>query len=244
MSITLDMSGVGPKIVVEYYPPLSTHDSYEVAILSVETYNLRKNVTSSNNLFHYDQTKVVNIPEGCYSLTDIAEEIDNAICSGPPLPDKHGEIGNRALCLTGNYKTQKIQFICRYEVDFSKENSVGSSLGFERKKYGAMEMHRSSENISLRRIKSIRIECDIAKGSFTNSEQGHCIREIFLQSDVGYKVIDHARSPLIYYPISGKIIDRIEIRLCDQNGELLDLGNQVSRVKLHLRQKKNNAFDI
>ena len=160
------------------------------------------------------------------------DEIDDILSSKPlTVVD---ELGFRALNLEGNWKTQKVQFMCRHDVDFTKKNSIGPSLGFGKTVHKALERHVSTKAITILDYPSINVEFSLVNGAYNNGVRRHILHELFMQSRAGYKLVDYAR-PLIYYPITVRVVDKIQIKFTNQEGKLLELTDQTSRERLHLR---------
>ena len=249
MSLALNISGEGAVITANFNPPITLEGDYDLSLLALETFNVKKNVTEKNNCLHYGEGKEIRIAPGCYTITDLSEAIDNALCTENNLAymggeDDEGEqmcdLGHRAIAISGNNQTQTIQFICRFAIDFGQPNSIGPSLGFNATIYESVKKHSSTKRIGFLDYACIHVECDIIKGAYNNGVRHHTIHEAFLESSAGYKVVDYAK-PVIYFPVVVQVIDKLQIRLCDQNGKLLDLADQISRVRLHLRPRKDYA---
>ena len=127
--------------------------------------------------------------------------------------------------------------ICRFPVDFNHPESIGPSLGFSKNKpYEPMVKHIAHKRPNIFRTRTIRVECNLVSGSFAGSKGTRILREIFLDVEIGYVKIDIPINP-IYFEIPGGIIDQLELRLCDQNGNLLNFRENYNFFQIHLRPK-------
>src|SRR6266566_9955703 len=80
MSLTLAFRGKEPVLSTYYYPPIELgYGKWELGLVNFQTFNSIPNVDKTNNLFHYDDDKVMEIPTGSYEITDIAEFLSRSL---------------------------------------------------------------------------------------------------------------------------------------------------------------------
>ncbi|WP_221936022.1 hypothetical protein, partial [Klebsiella pneumoniae] len=84
-----------------------------------------------------------------------------------------------AFSLKPNNNTLKSELYCSEVIDFSKENTIGKLLGFDDGVYDANKQHVSELPIDIIKVNSIRVECNITRGSFLNGVEGHVIHEFY-----------------------------------------------------------------
>ena len=131
------MSGKENGFLTDFYPPihLDRNSKYEAALLSVDTYYSFPNITRDNNKFTYstdsgNSWKTIELDTGCYELTSINDEIQRQmIING----DYNKETSEFYISITANVsKLKSIVHISHrdYTIDFSKPNTIGSTLGF------------------------------------------------------------------------------------------------------------------
>ena len=79
-SFQVVLTGVGSKLETKFTPPMTARAgcSYEVALVSLETYYSFGNIDESNNkfkVFLHNLWEIITIPIGCYELEDIDTEL-------------------------------------------------------------------------------------------------------------------------------------------------------------------------
>ena len=84
-------------------------------------------------------------------------------------------------------------------------------------------------------MNTIKVMCNIAKGSFHNGMSSHAVYEFSPDVNIGRKLIEKPNN-LIYYPLTTNIIDSINITLLDQDYiPIHNLGDKVSII-LHIKR--------
>lgn len=134
--------------------------------------------------------------------------------------------------------TLKSEIKCKYSIDFSKENTIGSLFGFSatQRLEQPNQWYKSNSTVNIIKINIIRIECSVTSGAYTNGTLSHVIHEFFPRVPPGYK-ISESPTNVIYLPVIARLIDRLNIRIVDQNNKLIDFGSEEVTVRLHLRRK-------
>jgi hypothetical protein len=202
---------------------------WELGLLELTTYNSIPNIEENvNDKFYYGNNHIT-IPEGSYEIEDIEKYIISK------LPK------NIKFSLKPNNNTLKSELFCSEAVNFEKENSLGKILGFKNKLYKENETHHSELPVDIIKVNSIRVECNITRGSYNNGMEGHIIHEFYPADPPGYKIIEAPRN-VIYLPIITKSIHNITISLRDQNGDLINFRGETISVRLHL--KRRDGFSI
>ncbi|KAF0706399.1 Uncharacterized protein FWK35_00034574, partial [Aphis craccivora] len=117
---------------------------------------------------------------------------------------------------------------------FNVENSIGPLLGFEKKNYEprmqCIDGYRSQKVTNLNSINSIKVTCNIARGSFNNHMSSHSIYEFSAGENIGSKLIQIPNN-LIYYKLNKTNIDSITIQLVDQDHNPINNLGQVSDAR-------------
>ena len=107
------------------------------------------------------------------------------------------------------------------EVDFRRNNSINSLLGFDNTHYSTG--FRESENmVNILTINSILVSIDIISGSYINGSTQPTICSFFPDVSPGYKIIENPHN-LLYLPIASDTIHCITIWLTYQYGNELNL---------------------
>lgn len=224
-SFIFTLTGNSSILEAFYFPPieLSENSVYGLGLVDLWTYNSIPNIDDRLNKIHFTGGLTITIPTGSYELSDLEDYIK-----------KRCEEEGITFHLKGNNNTLRCELESSKAVDFTQENSIGKLLGFR----GILKeniLHTSQEPVSIISVNAIRVECNIVSGAYLNNQKSFTLYEFFPSVDPGYKIIE-LPSPVIYLPVSRKVIDRIELRLVDQNGELINLQKSELTVRLHLKK--------
>lgn len=226
MSLTFTFTGNESVLSADIFPPVELEQPYEVGLLSFESYNSIPNVDSSNNKFHLENGKVIEIPEGTYEviaieafLRETLRKIDSTYF----------------IRLTTNNNTLQTTLRCTVDVDLTPENSIGRLLGLKPVKLKAGRELTTEGVVDIFKVNSVQVECNIATGSFINGRPAHTIYQFFPSVGAGFKLIEEP-NPVIYSPVSKHTISNITLRITDQLGELVNFRGERITIRLHLRR--------
>lgn len=250
-SLTLTLSGTSSLLSATYYPEieLDKNSNYVCALVDFHTYNTIPNVNKYNNKFHilkWDPTKEeqealslviqrapheeseIIIPEGSYEFDEIAQLLENEL-----------QKNNYDINITYNTRTMKCMLEINEPVliDFTKPNSIGKILGFA-SNIVIVEKYKkifSDYLININGVNIIRVDCNIATGSFFNDRRSHTIHEFYPTVPAGYK-IDEVPTNLIYLPIVGHTISNLCVRILDQNDNLIDFRGEKVTLRIHIKK--------
>ena len=140
--------------------------------------------------------------------------------------------------ISANTNTLKLEMFLKnnYEVDFRKDKSINSLLGFDSNLY-ISGLNESENMVNILTIISIPVNIDIISGSYVNGSTQPTIYSFFPDVSSGYKIIENPHNPL-YLPITVDRIHSIATWLTDHNGnELNSRGDNLS-MRFHLRDLK------
>jgi len=213
-------------LVSDIFPPvqLETSSKYEVALIDLYTYNTIPNIENNiNDKFSYNG-KQVKIPVGSYELDDIVDYIRNKL-----------SLTSGQLKIKANNNTLQCELYADREIDISMKDSVAPILGFQHMKLEANKWHISTKPVHIMRVNSIRVECNIAKGSYDNGSEGHILYEFYTTVPPVFKIIVSPKT-VVYLPINTNRIDHIRVKLIDQNNELINFRGETITVRLHVRK--------
>lgn len=187
-------------------------------------------------MFYYEKDKKLEIPIGSYEIEDlerfINEKIKDKVNSVPV--DKKELLGENSIVLRGNRQTLKSEIICRYNIDFKKPNNIGKMLGFKDVLLPAYKKAESNSLVDIMSTDLLQITCNVAGGSWTNDKPSHVIHTFVIDVSPGYKLLSVPKN-LIYHPINCRDISLLEVRICDQNLNLVDFRGERINVSLHLK---------
>ena len=239
-SFYIILQGNSSRICTSLGPPiqLDVDKTYEMALVSLETYYSFPNIDSSNNNFRYspnngDDWYDINIPEGSYELEDINEYIQRIMRDNGHYNSKFDKYG---ITLEPNNSTLRsvLEIKAKYQIDFTTPNSVRTVLGFNAKVYSSG--YNESENIvNIISVNSLKVTSDIIGSSYSNGVTENIIYSFFPSVGPGYKIIEVPVN-LIYLPITISTISSMETKLTDQTGQLINLRGEELSMRFHIRE--------
>lgn len=223
-SFTLTLSGNTSTLEAQYFPPteLLPNKSYTLGLVEFLTFNSIPNIDNGENSFHVDEEEII-IPVGSYKIEDINKYLQNL------LIQKGIQIEIRP-----NNNTLRCEILCNRDINFKPKNSIGRLLGFKECTLAANQMHESDQPVSIIKINSLRIDCNITTGAFINNQRVHTIHEFFPIVPPGYKIVV-VPTHVIYLPVVVKTIDYIQLRIIDQNGHLVNFRGKVITIRLYIK---------
>lgn len=241
MSTTIKLSGKNSILQAKFFPPLQLEKDSEICLLSLIFWHSIPNIDDSNQNFYYNDGKkddIIIIPHGSYELEDLESYLQESmrkVHKQIALNDEQKILlrGDNPILLTGNTQTLKSEMVCRYAVDFTKENNIGQILGFA-EKTAPFEKVISENMVQILQVDVIRVECNLSMSSFENGISNHSVYEFFPSVPPGYKIVEIPQN-LIYYRLNTRNIPEIEIKLTDQDGKLLNLRGETIHARFHIR---------
>lgn len=178
----------------------------------------------------YDKHKKIpltflEIPTGSYELEHLAEYLQKR------LKQKGAK-----LVLRANKNTLQCELFCNQPIDFSKPNTIGPLLGFKGDQVlDAYKPYESQLPANILKVNVIRVECNIVTGSYINDRASHTIHEFSPKVPPGYKIIEVPQN-VIYFPITVKSIQRIDLSLVDQHNQTINFRGETITIRLHIKK--------
>ena len=138
--------------------------------------------------------------------------------------------------ISANTNTLKSEMFLKnnYVVDFRKDKSINSLLGFDSNLYTS-GFHEPENMVNIHTIDSILVNIDIISGSYVNGSTQPTIYSFFPDVSPGYKIIENPHN-LLYLPITSDTIHSVTIWLTDQNGNELNLRGENLSMRFHLTE--------
>lgn len=225
-TFTLTISGTSSVLEAQYFPPieLSPYKSYTLGLVELLTFNSIPNIDVGNNKIHIGQ-EVITIPTGSYEIEDIENYVK-----------KNSIDENIVIDIKPNNNTLRSEIKCNRDIDFTPEDTIGRLLGFTRRILTANKNHESDLPVAILKVNALRVECSLTTGAYINEQKVHTIHEFFPFVPPGYKIIE-VPSHVIYLPIISKIIDHIQLRIVDQDGNLVNFRGEVITIRLHIKSQ-------
>lgn len=226
---TLTLSGKKSILTSNYTPPIELgDDDYECCLIDFQSYNSIPNVDSDNNLFHIGDD-VIEIPIGSYELQDIVDFITI----------KYKLLrSNKVVEIEANNNTLQIEITSSHDsIFFNKNRSIAKLFGFGERILDPGKKHISNLPVNIIKVNVLQLHCNIITGSFMNDSPAHILHEFALDVPPGYKLAERPRN-LIYLPVNVREISRLEIRILDQEGRLINFRGEEITLRIHLRPRK------
>lgn len=224
-SLTLTLSGYSSVLEAEYFPPieLSPNETYVLGLVELLTFNTIPNIDTGENKFYVGEEEVT-VATGSYEIEDIEKALHELLTPK-----------GISISLKPNNNTLRSVVKCSHPIDFRPADSIASLLGFNRRILEANVTHSSDLPVRILKVNGIHVECNITSGAYINSRRVHTIHEFFPAVPPGYKIIE-VPSQVIYLPIAVKNIDHLQLRIVDQDGNLVNFRGEVITIRLHVKQ--------
>ena len=246
MSRTFTLKGHGSFLEADLYPPVELNPNYDycLGLIGLFTYNSIPNVETGVNdkLYYYHSSSSSNskekedvdlkkliIPTGSYEISDLERYIQEHI-NGSTKTSR-----DQIFSLKPNNNTLKAELQSIYNIDFGKEGTLGNLLGFSKKVLVANTKHESDMPVNIIKVTSIRVECNIVTGSFYAGLPCHTLYEFSPTVDPGYAINIEPMHPLYLPLINKNVIDKITIKLIDQNSDPVNFRGEEVVVRLELK---------
>ena len=227
------------QIATNFRQTLQLDGKWEMASVGLETYYSFPNIDITKNNLRYSRDDGVtfischitwhdiNVPEGCYEISDINDYIQKS------LNERGASENSISIEPNNNTLTCVLNVAAGYKVDFTTANLLRTVLGFNTKINA--EGYNESENIvNIMSVSSLRVANDLISGSYNNSVRGN-IYSFSSNAAPGYKIIELPVNPK-YLLITLKTISRMETKLVDQDGKLINLRGEELSIRFHIRQ--------
>lgn len=231
-SFTLTLTGNSSVLEAEYFPPieLNSNKNYVLGLVELLTFNSIPNIDKGNNKF-YVGNQVIDIPTGSYEIKDIESYIQNSI-----------EIGT-VISIKPNNNTLRSVVKSNLPINFKPIDSIGKLLGFTSQHLAPHRAHTSDLPVAILKVNSVRIECNITSGAYINNQKVHTINEFFPSVPPGYKIVE-VPAHVIYLPITTKTIHNIQLRIVDQDSDLINFRGETITIRLHIKSLLWESFTI
>lgn len=249
-SFTVSFTGTTSVLQADFFPEitLDPYCSYSCGLLDFATYNSIPNVINKQNSefkCKYSteekkkdskgnnitalvwKEKTVSLPTGSYEVEDILKYLKTQLIAA-----------KINLTYEINVVTSKVRITFGSQVEWTG-GSVLNILGFRRastSKFDKNVGYWGATTVKITEIDVIRIECDIASGSYINGKHCHTIHQFsHCKVSPGYKFIEVPQH-IIYLPIKEKQLRTIQISIVDQNGNPVDFRGEQISCRIHIKK--------
>lgn len=226
-SMTVTVSDSNSVLTTHFFPPIELDNryEYECGLINFQSYHSIPNIDECRNKIHIGNHEIV-IPTGTYEIEDINFYIQKII------GEKKPEI---TFSLVANKNTLHSEIFCSYPIYFPKKNSIGPLLGFSSQVLAKEQQHISNNIVNIFKVQSIRIECDLIRGSYFNNKETHTLHQFFPTVAPGYKIVETPRN-VIYFPITKSTIDSVTLTILDQDNQAINFNGENITTRIHIKK--------
>ena len=236
---------------------------YEMAFVSFNFYHSYTNINDKNNVFRYSPNLGTNnftiyIKEGAYEINQLNKYLQDEMKKQLTPLNLYREdgvvLGANLMTLKSTLKFGKPTDKTHYYVDFDVSNSLASFIGFNKQEYTYVEKredpnnpdkitdvvdyYESENHVRIDEVTSIRITSDIIGDSYSNGKSVNDIYAFLPGVSPGFRIMERPIH-LFYYPITVNKISRMETKVIDQRGNLIDFRGEDIIIRFHVREKAN-----
>lgn len=184
---------------------------------------------NADSAISYKYKDYIQLPIGSYEIAEIEQQINKMF--------KEISI-SCTVTIRANSNTLKSHIKSNRKLYFDDKNSIASILGFSGDRSIAPNTeHESDFIIKISRVNVIKIECNIVEGAYSNGNAMHTLHEFYPTVGIGYKIVEVPQN-VIYLPLTVRSIHDINIRIVDQNNQLIDFRGEPVSVRLHIKKLK------
>jgi hypothetical protein len=247
MSKTFTLYGKTSELSSTFFPPLELDpkSSYALGLVGFYSYNSIPNIDEGNNIFRYkekgggDEWRTLELPVGSYEVEDLERYINEQLWDEDKENDIRahlmGEEKGKLITIRPNNNTLKCEMRSENYICAFKKDSFGPMLGFKEGAYPPGVLHKSDLPVNIIKVTSIRVECNIITEAYYNGLLSHTLYEFPIEVPPGYR-IHNTPTNVIYMPINTHTISSITLKVCDQDGDLINFREENIVVRLELRK--------
>lgn len=160
-----------------------------MGFLDLLTYNSIPNIEDNvNNAIYFSNIAKIAFPTGAYEIDNINSYIKRE------LKKSSGSSGIK-FELNANNNTLKSELFCSEEIDLTKNDSLGTILGFtEPVVLEANKWYVLPSQVAINKVGVIRITCNIVRGSYRDGVEEHILHEFYPSVPPGYKIVEKPNS--------------------------------------------------
>jgi hypothetical protein len=218
-------NGNSSTLTANFQPPIRVPEDAVIGLASFSATNSIPNVYTGKNRFLVLEPTAKGhymFPTGSFELFDLEKTLQHF------YPKEN-------LTLTANFNTLRVEMYCDYDIDLTEPDSIASVIGFEHKIYPGKTKHISATQLEINPVTDIRIECNIAGGSYINGVPSHLLAQLVQKVDIGFTLFSEPKT-IIYLPVTEpNYINNITIKVLDQKNRLVDFREEPVSVSLHIK---------
>ncbi|KAF0702663.1 Uncharacterized protein FWK35_00034198, partial [Aphis craccivora] len=177
--------GSSAELECYFFPPIEVGNKSKIGLLSIQTYNSIPNVGAgcdTLHIIHSEQEEAIKIkiPSGYYEIISLEAKIRELL----------EDIGVLFFSLSADISTLKCTLHCNCDIDLDVKDSIAPLLGFDKRTLMRNRRHESDRVVKIMNVNTIKVECNLALGSFDNGQQSHSIHEFYPDIPPGYEIVE------------------------------------------------------
>lgn len=218
----------GSEYTIYFSPYLEFNKAPIIALDYLTTYNSIHNVKNCSIIFSINglPNKTINIPNGAYEITQINDYIEKEL-------DKIIINSKNVFSIQPQNTTGKSQInIASPIMQVTLSDNLRKILGFNNNTL-TNAVNISDNFVNILSVNIINVEVSIIEGSTINGIKKPVIYSFFPDVQFGFKINKEINNPF-FLPTSNKTISRINIKLTDQDGKLIENNNETVDLRFLL----------
>lgn len=167
------------------------------------------------------------VPTGTYEFSDIDHFVTRVLNSY-----NNGSYMHIAI----NKNTLKSEIISNVFVFFNKPNTFGELLGFAPTRVLRPDIsHESDTVVKISPVNTIKLECNITSGAYSNDKLCHTIHEFYPTVEPGFKIVE-APQNVIYLPLTVRTINNLTVKCVDQDNRPVNFRGETITLRVHIKK--------
>lgn len=252
-SFTVAFSGHTSTLYADFFPEiiLDPYSKYCCGLLDFTSYNSIPNISDKkqNNTFQFKKIKsndgvvetttevdeiVIAFPTGAYEISDVLKYLKQQLASHKVNLRYEISVATSRVLLIFDVDVEWISGLVLNIIGFQQQQQQQQPYTFK-----AKTSYWSNDIVKITDIDIIRIECDIVSGSYINGKECHTIHQFsHCKTAPGFKFIEIPQH-IIYLPMEKKQLRNIQIRVVDQNNNLIDFRGEQISCRIHIKKIEN-----
>lgn len=243
-SFQISLTDTNSEIIREYNPDgIQLNGPYEVGLKHFVFWNTIYNITEENNTLALGEMRepdpntndilpynlhIVTISPGYYELDEIIKHLKD---------DPLIKTSKTTIEIVKQYL--KIKIKSTFQIDFTRENSIGKVLGFSKQLIPSNKATLSDLPINIFSINTVKVHCNLVCSNIEDLKRNtNVVYDCPLDLDkIGGKVIKEP-NPICYFYVNADIIYELVIKITDQDNKLIDFHGEEINLTLDFRPIK------
>lgn len=239
MATIISLMGRENPLEARFFPPLEGR--WELGMLSLHSRNIVPNITEANNIFYYDREQSLKVPVGYYNLDQLAHAINNQLLG------KHSEdyqklteaqkklLGYSLIKIGWNPTLERVEVFSAFSISSRGNCNLIRALGFEVDTLMALRTNVAEREMCFYADNIIKVNCPDVRGGYSNGKRCKTIYEFDCDQQPGARFTEKPNL-VTYFPVLDRSsLRQVKVELCNGKNELLNLNNELTLVRLHLR---------